>query len=362
VLSPGPSLRNDFELIKTSAAKFITIAPVKSLEALFNEGIKPDFSIWMDPRDHSYAIPDMEAVRDIPIILGECCHTSFFEAPFKRQFIYPDPATLLAPTNNVLHGDDPILCAGSNVSVLATVIAIGLGAKSVTLIGQDLSVGGGQYVSPSAIPGESSRPPPNTETLTCEAIGGGELPTLPNYLGFISEFKLVAAALGKTHELINCTSSGAFLDGWRHICFADHPLLIEEAPQMDSLVEKLDDIVVERGDDMLSALEALKDQFLLAAKLGEDLAGHCLLLIESGSSDFSDLEVLEERLKLLLHEECPMIANYLAHQSIAMNSALAASRNIEDNLRLSTDYYTCIASAAHRLSHLIDVARTDLRE
>ena len=131
---------------------------------------------------------------------------------------------------------------------------------------------------------------------------------------------------------------------------------------MDSLVEKLDDIVVERGDDMLPALETLKDQFLLAAKLGEDLAGHCLSLIESGLSDFSDLEVLEKRMKLLLHEECPMIANYLAHQSIAMKSALAASRNIEDNLRLSTDYYTCIANAAHRLSHLIDAAQTDLRE
>ena len=67
------------------------------------------------------------------------------------------------------------MLAGSSVSTLATVLSITLGASTVTLLGQDLSIQGGAYVSE-----DSSNPEGDQKflgALTCDAIGGGEVLT-----------------------------------------------------------------------------------------------------------------------------------------------------------------------------------------
>ena len=68
-----------------------------------------------------------------------------------------------------MHGQSPPVLAGSSVSTLATVLSIALDASTVTLLGQDLSIQGGAYVSE-----ESSDTDVEREflgALTCDAIG-----------------------------------------------------------------------------------------------------------------------------------------------------------------------------------------------
>ena len=66
ILSPGPSLRDVFDQLDDASERFVTIAPLKSLDSLFDIGVKPDFAIWQDPRDHSYIIPRRPELREIP--------------------------------------------------------------------------------------------------------------------------------------------------------------------------------------------------------------------------------------------------------------------------------------------------------
>jgi len=359
ILSPGPSLKRDFDLLKRHADRFVTIAPVKSLEALFSAGIIPDFAIWIDPRDHSYAIPQLKDLENVPLILGESCHDAFFDAPFKQHFIYPDPNFLTSPVTKVLHGSDPLLFSGASVSTLATVMSTALGAASVTLIGQDLSIAEGQYVSPSAVSAENPTECPGEGSLTCKAIGGGELPTQPNYLGFISEFQLMARVLSSEHQLINCTASGAYLDGWDHVPFSEHPLVkaSENSVRTKRLKKQQPVIPAPPSADLLNALDLLDAQMVEATHIAQELINECLLLVERGENDVTRIEELEGVLRPLLHERCAMLTHYLTPRSMAMKAASEASATLEDNLRLSADYYDVIARAASKLSYLIKNAK-----
>jgi hypothetical protein len=362
ILSPGPSLKQDFELLKSCVSKFVTIAPVKSLEALFDEGIKPDFTIWQDPQDHSYAIPVREEIKAIPIILGECCHKAFFEAHFKEHFIYPDPQLLFTKISGILHGESRPLLAGTCVSTLATLLATSLGAASVTLLGQDLSVGGGQYVSPGAVSAEEKARGPKNQSLMCEAIGGGQLPTQPNYFGFIDEFKLIGAALNKDHNLINCTSSGAYLDGWDHMPLEQHPILQTPGSSAEDATA-YEDFLCERDPamrgELILALEEIEEILQNAGSCGRELVGLCLQAVQDKSNDVTAIEGLEHRLRELL-EACHILKNYISPQSMAMQAAAESATSLEDNLRLSADYYEAIFQSAARLEKLCAEARQSL--
>jgi len=359
VLSPGPSLRKDFALLKKCASRFITIAPVKALEALFDEGIKPDFSIWQDPQDHSYAIPDRDEIKDVPLILGECCHAAFFGAPFKEHLIYPDPQLAFTKISSILHGEPRPILAGTCVSTLATLLATSMGAASVTLLGQDLSIGGGQYVSAGAVSAEEPVSNPHNESLMCQAIGGGELPTQPNYFDFIGEFKLIGEALNKNHRLINCTSSGAYLGGWDHMPLADHPKLKIDAEPVVAYEDFLAEINPALRIELNQALQDVERDLQEARLCSRELVGLCLQVVHDQSNDVTEIEVREQKLRALL-ESSHILKNYISPQSMAMQAAAESALSLEDNLRLSADYYESIFQSATRLEMLCGEARQSL--
>ena len=360
ILSPGPSLRDVFDQLHDAAERFVTIAPLKSLDSLLDAGVKPDFAIWQDPRDHSYIIPKRAELEEIPLILSESCHRSFFQAPFRRHFIAPDPTLVELPTSQLLHGQSPPVLAGSSVSTLATVLSITLGASTVTLLGQDLSIQGGAYVSD-----ESSDTDVEQEflgALTCDAIGGGEVLTQANYLAFIGEFRRIAEAFAAERGLYNCTSRGAYLDGWTHLSLAEHPIIKhgDKKPSQKQYASLLGMQAAMVGADLKSSVDQLRAELKNATHVALELNSVCSRLIAAESTDVRELEALESRLRDLMHHRCPVLAHYLANQSMAMKAAVESNLTLQDNLRLSSDYYEAIARASDKLQIITNSTMGDL--
>ena len=360
ILSPGPSLRDAFDQLDDAVERFVTIAPLKSLDSLFDVGVKPDFAIWQDPRDHSYIIPKRAELKEIPLILSESCHLSFFQAPFRRHFIAPDPTLVDLPTSHLLHGQSPPVLAGSSVSTLATILSLTLGASTVTLLGQDLSIQGGAYVSE-----DSSDPDVEQEflgSLTCDAIDGGEVLTQANYLAFIGEFRRIAEAFAADNGLYNCTSRGAYLAGWTHLSFAEHPIMKhrDKKPSQKQYVSLLSmhaDII---EADLKSSVDQLHAELKNASAVAVELNSICTRLIVAESTDVGELEALEPQLRDALHNRCSVLAHYLASQSMAMKAAAESNFTLQDNLRLSSDYYEAIARASDRLQFISSSTMGDL--
>ena len=88
----------------------------------------------------------------------------------------------------------PTWVTGLGVASITTIMAHFFGAKSVTLLGQDLSVGNSAYASgagPAVLAEERAQ-----RLIPCQGIDGGFVNTLPDYMAFIEEFRLIATHLG----------------------------------------------------------------------------------------------------------------------------------------------------------------------
>ena len=359
IVSPGPSLANDLELLASVYPRFLIIATMKALPALFDAGISPDLAIWQDPQDHSEAIPKHSEIADVALILNEGCHPAFYKAGFATHFAYPEPGFRGTSLSTALHGEETPLLVGTSVSTLSAVMVLAMGAKSVTLLGQDLSIGGGLYV------GEKTKSATLTGDeqmhLTCQGIDGEMLPTLPNYFSFIGEFENVAQTFKDEATLINSTASGAYLEGWSHIPFSEHPLVnVDSGDRYKVDIASKRIVSEERISRIVDALSYTEARLDHASKISSEIQSQCLKTIETGSNDVTVIDLLEQRLKLIFDEECPVLRYYTTRQSLALTAALGSVQSLEENLRLSADYYESVGVAAKRLLDLCRVAQDNL--
>ena len=247
------------------------------------------------------------------------------------------------------------------MSTLATVLSISLGATSVALLGQDLSIAGGHYVGDNE-PGQTVEDEDHvTQGLTCESIAGGRVPTLPNYFSFIGEFRRIAEAFRDTHQLINCTSEGAFLEGWQHMPLDEHPLL-EAAASLDVAEFQLEPTDPSLPAEVTVGLDQLSTQLDTVSEISDGLYQDSLKLLAGTLEQFDVLDLGDKELKRLMHEECPMLALYLSQQTMAVKAAVDSNQSLEDNLRMSADYYSAISRAALRLRGAVDGAKSQLAE
>jgi hypothetical protein len=72
------------------------------------------------------------------------------------------------------------------------------------------------------------------------------------------------------------------------------------------------------------------------------------------------IDLLEQRLKLIFDEECPVLRYYTSRQSLALTAAIGSVQSLEENLRLSADYYESIGIAARKLLSSCESARNTL--
>lgn len=360
VVSPGPSLRQDLEVLKAAHHQFLIIAALKAVDTLLDAGIVPDFAIWQDPRDHSIYLPSHPRTNEVSLILSDSCHANFFASCFKSHFIYSDFNLSTLPMAAVLHGDDGIRVGASSVSTVACLLALGLGCRGITLIGQDLHVTNGHYVSDSvSITDETKELLNASEGLTCKGVDGDQLETLPNYLSFIGEFEQIALAY--PHEsLINCTSRGAFLAGWKHMGLSDWLAQIETGEKKHISIEN-STALDERKFALVESCVSLQQSLKLWLESSAAAADQLMDAVELGSAQTA-LGMQEKKLRELLDGDCHVLKFYCAGVSRLIANSVPSCEEVEDTYRMSMDYYAAMDRAARKLISICDDALLGLAE
>ena len=121
---------------------------------------------------------------------------------------------------------------GGCVATCAVGFAAQFKARSITLIGQDLSLSRGNYVEQAETQASSAELDSEGEDpddyLTCEGINGERLRTKEDYYWFIGEMENAARAFSHNIDFINSTSHGAFLKGWLHKTLDLHPIACQK--------------------------------------------------------------------------------------------------------------------------------------
>ena len=225
VVSPGPSLDADIPALKRMASKFFIMASFRSAATLLKNDVIPDVVVWADPGDFSELIPSDNRLQSVPLLINEASQPKVLGVAiktFSSVLFIPEPRLSPCALSKLLHSGDATSFSGLGVATITTMVAHFFGADSITLLGQDLSIGDKPYADNAGdtqLSEERAR-----RLLPCEAIGGGLVDTLPDYMSFIEEFGLIAAHLKDEVTLINSTSSGAYISGWDHIGLSQHPV------------------------------------------------------------------------------------------------------------------------------------------
>ena len=200
IAAPGPSLLDSLSSILAHRESFVLVAMVRALPPLMDFGIIPDFAILSDAGDHTgdnlNLIPKDRDLSQISLIASEYACRTTFESQFKDFILMPMVELLGSPLSKAMHGDNPPRIVGTGVASFAVSLFSEIGVRSITLIGQDLSISGKTYAASDQSPRRK-----NFGKLVCRGISGDELPTQDDYLQFISELEFLASKFGRDRDV-----------------------------------------------------------------------------------------------------------------------------------------------------------------
>ena len=359
IASPGPSLYDSLPDLKAARSRFIVVAPIRSLLALLNAGIVPDFAFHVDGTDFSHIIPDHALLDRVSMICTHYAHASIFESRFEKIYTVPDPAMAGNVICEAFHGNAVPIMHGGSVATCAVMFAAQFEARSITLVGQDLSLSRGRYVE-QAVGANSAASPPAAEDLddclSCEGINGERLRTQEDYLWFIGEMENAARLFAAHIQFINSTAHGALLKGWIHKTLDVHPLLSstanDESPTT-ALEIISDDEREARRVAVLNALRSEQAEAEDAARWCAELVSELRYLIDSGSNDVTEVEALEALFHPLLSKRSSILHFYTSRFSMALGAAAESVESLEENLSISAEYYHQVGSRAKTLASML---------
>ena len=265
--------------------------------------------------------------------------------------MFPDSQFVDSKLSELIHEDGTPLVAAPSVTTTACLIALKFGCRSLTLLGSDLSISNGKYV-------DNVRDAPENNTsegprLSCEAIGGGELETLPNYMSFIEGLQELASYYPES-DLFNSTSSGAFVKGWAHHRLDSHPLLSEfRAPEDSAVISEMIE-PGENNDSLINSALLELDKLLLTTE--ESAARLSLGLVEVANINGDDeiLRSMEADVRNLLRKrDLVTLTHYIMQHTLDLEDATLVITSDQESLYLKADYYDAISRGCRRLRNVI---------
>ena len=86
IISPGPSLAKNINVLRENSTKFVIIAVAQACPALVSHNIVPDFVIVIDPIDYSKILDGLDCSKSA-LIIDDRCSPAFFKKEFREFFV-----------------------------------------------------------------------------------------------------------------------------------------------------------------------------------------------------------------------------------------------------------------------------------
>ncbi len=382
VVSPGPSLQKNIEVLSTLKGRALILTSVQSIAPLAKVGLAPDLALMSDPVDMSYLLDNFSPVQVGNLALALNAHSRFFEfgAP---AFTFSTNSKLDAWIYSIF-GDDSRLASGGSVSCSAFSLAILLGCDPIVLCGQDLSFprSGEMYIASSPHAGVrvdvlddgkikvdySS----HKEHVRKVAPTRGALPAveLPGYYGgtvlsngdfamFHSWFENMMTLGNGRRRVFNCTEGGAFIRGMEHVplkqVLAAHMTETFDIATPFARAQKQD--FSARSARALAWVKAMTGLVASASVLAKKCAG---LALDPTEKNLGELRLSEADLSRAL-APLPFLS---IMKPLELFEALDASRvatTLQSNLDASLRLYSLVIRAGELLLPLLEAEQAKLQ-
>ncbi|NMM61284.1 motility associated factor glycosyltransferase family protein [Clostridium sp. P21] len=149
IVSAGPSLEKNIHLLKDVQDKFIIICGARTLKALKNADITPDFVCAVDPQDITYTIMKHNLDNTVPLVFMDSANYKIVQE-YKGNKIMFSNEGMETYVESITGKKVDSLLQGGSVAHVCMGLAIYLGCNPVIFIGQDLAYTGDKFHALSA--------------------------------------------------------------------------------------------------------------------------------------------------------------------------------------------------------------------
>ena len=362
IVSPGPSLSKNIENLKVNTEKFIIIAVAQACPALAKHNITPDFVIVIDPTDYSEVLSGFDCSKSA-LIVDDRCSPAFLKKEFREFFVLSSHFSLCGISQVTKEGY--YVAKGGSVSVIAFGLVSEFMARSITLIGQDLSIEDGFYYHR---PGSDSQPIFSEKDGTVLEASkkhsvyklpgyfGGEVRTKPDFWLYHFQLEKAASKIPDDVMIFNATEGGAFISGFVHKplndVIAEIDYLAADCAPIHPLSEKQKEIRIRK-------LKRIHQEHIkICDKIDRFCRDILRLLSEDGLyRQNSDLIGNLEKLIAAETNKLPMLSGLLQGELKYFESRLRQCTDLNENLSLSRSLYAQIKSAASEYRDIILCSR-----
>ena len=270
IVSAGPSLDKNIEIIKNNREKFIIFCANVAYKKLALNDITPDFIVYIDAGDYLYTIKNLDHSKTNIINHISSFRKVFEELNPNKFFTFYCKNDIFSRwvskfTNFSIENYE----AKGSVSHLALLSAYNMGCNPIILTGQDLAYTNGKYYSSGSFWADDNEDKEllqnKIESIKKAGVfevkgqNGETLSTSPDYAGFIKYFEEFAREK-QAVKLINCSTDGAQINGFENKNLQDvsdgiEPLNLNINKVLDNIVKTEKDLVKENYENIHNQLE-----------------------------------------------------------------------------------------------------------
>ena len=272
IVSAGPSLVKNIDLLKTINSRALIIAVDHALPALLARDIYPDIVVCVDNEKPVEIFEGLDTSK-LMFFAESAMHHKVLEYLKPENLVFYSAATMTwGKLFEQVGSEIRTVFSGGTVAIEALMILMIMGIRKVILIGQDLALTGGKYYADIEEDTEKYR------TVPVEGINGEELYTTRSFLAFIRCFENLAA-IHKDLELVDATEGGALIKNTKIMTFKEaiDKYCKEEYPIREMLLkpERLflgedRNLVEDTYVNMIKNLKDMDELFSSASKRGAE--------------------------------------------------------------------------------------------
>jgi hypothetical protein len=293
VVSAGPSLEKNVELLKEVQDKFVIVTGIRTVSSLNVKGINPHFVCVVDPTEKMYQVAMKSLNCKAPLVFCECTNHQIVEEYEGKKIFFQEGINLKNVTSELLDTNVDSLWAGGSVAHTCTALARHMGCNPIIFIGQDFAYTNDKYHADSA--SNDNNIISSKDTIFIEDINGEKVRTsklLDTYRKNMEQF----IKFSKDTTFINSTEGGADMKGTKVQTLRS---LIDEYSKVTNFNKGINGIINKPNginrDEVLNKIKQILVNF-------EDLKEQCVTALYLANEFLDSYETSNEKsIKLLLN-------------------------------------------------------------
>lgn len=366
ILSAGPSLANDVEVIKENRKKYVVIAAAKALTYLLDNSIKPDFTVFTDEEYFEAIIEGKaEEIKDLNFVLDFRSDTKAFNSKLKNKFIY------FSATNNIATAilqavnapEITVLPPAGSSSLTCFYVAKELGCSKIVFEGLDLA-----FIDKKSYVGNLALAKNQMSFVKVKSVTGEMIDTRSDYALFIRQFEDAFNADSQI-DVINTSLRGAFIEGVKYLDLKEVcSSLKDENINADEIISK---IVNSKKESWKEFSAGAKKYLQEKASLVEDYRETVAPLIEiwneldeAINAENPDIEFIQQKYDSI-QEDMSVIRNTIIKDEMIMyymqkelfdytekysTKVIQNAESVRNNLKLEQELVINVFSALNNLA------------